>query len=99
MISSINGILNNSETVKTQAAKTGDDSFKAILTGAKKLVDQNIEAERGVKEATVGLMTGENDNIHSLLIAQEKSNILLQYTLKLRKGVVDAYNEIMKMSI
>lgn len=98
MVSAINGILNN-ETLSTQTAKTSDDGFKAILESAKNLVNQNIEAEQGVKEATVSFLTGENDDIHSLLIAQEKSSILLQYTLKLRKGVVDAYNEIMKMSI
>ena len=42
-------------------------------------------------------MLGLNDNVHDLLIAQNKANISLQYTVAIRNGVLEAYKELMAM--
>lgn len=44
-------------------------------------------------------MTGKNDNVHSLMIAQEKSSILLQFTMQVRNQLMDAYKEIMRLPV
>ena len=44
-------------------------------------------------------MSGENDNIVDLMVAQSKSNILLQYSLQVRNGLLSAYKEILNITI
>ena len=78
---------------------TGSENFTYALNAAKKLIDENVAAETDVQQKTVDFMTGKNDNIVDLMVAQEKSNILLQYTLQVRSGVMTAYKEIMNLQI
>jgi flagellar hook-basal body complex protein FliE len=42
---------------------------------------------------------GDIDNIHEVMIAQEKATVALQYTVQIRDKVLEAYNEIMRMQI
>jgi len=42
---------------------------------------------------------GRTDNIHQVLIAAEKADIALQFTIQIRNKILDAYNEIMRMQI
>jgi len=42
---------------------------------------------------------GQTDNIHQVLIAAEKADIALQFTLQIRNKILDAYNEIMRMQV
>jgi flagellar hook-basal body complex protein FliE len=50
-------------------------------------------------EMAVDFALGKIDNIHDVMIAQEKANIALQYTVQLRDAFLDAYNEIMRMQV
>lgn len=45
------------------------------------------------------LATGQVENMHEVMIAAEKANIALQFTLAIRNKVIDAYKEIMRMQI
>ena len=49
--------------------------------------------------ATESFLSGETDNIHSVMIAGNKANLALQMTIQVRNKVMDAYNEIMNMQI
>jgi flagellar hook-basal body complex protein FliE len=42
---------------------------------------------------------GRTDNIHQVMLAAEKANIALQFTLQIRNKLLDAYSEIMRMQI
>jgi len=42
---------------------------------------------------------GKTDNIQQVLIATEKADIALQFTMQIRNKILDAYNEIMRMQI
>nr|WP_302595182.1 flagellar hook-basal body complex protein FliE [uncultured Cellulosilyticum sp.] len=90
-------------TQQSAAAKkvnlSGDASFTQSLEAAKNLIDANLQAEQETNELTMDFLTGANDNIHSLLISQSKASILLQYTMQVRNGVLDAYKEIMQLSV
>jgi len=45
------------------------------------------------------LALGKTDNIPQVLIAGEKANISLQFTMQVRNKILDAYSEIMRMQI
>lgn len=42
---------------------------------------------------------GKTDNIPDVLIAGEKANVALQFTMQIRNKILDAYSEIMRMQI
>lgn len=82
-----------------QTTITGSESFTYALEAAKKLLTEQVTAEEEVSRKTIDFMTGTNDNIVDLMVSQEKSSILLQYTLQVRNGLLSAYKEIMSLSI
>ncbi len=45
------------------------------------------------------LATGEVNNLHEVMIASEKADVALQFTLNVRNKIMDAYKEIMRMQI
>ncbi|MHC1750478.1 MAG: flagellar hook-basal body complex protein FliE [Cellulosilyticaceae bacterium] len=79
--------------------KTGDQAFVDTLNAAKELLNNTKQAESVANELTYDFMTGKNENIHGLLIAQEKSSILLQYTMQVRNQVLESYREIMRIPV
>jgi flagellar hook-basal body complex protein FliE len=42
---------------------------------------------------------GRTDSIHEVMIATEKADIALQFTMQIRNKILDAYNEIMRMPV
>lgn len=98
-IQGINGLVNASDVNKRNVNITGDASFTDSLQAVKDLINANLKAEQETDELTTDFLTGANDNIHSLLISQSKASILLQYTMQVRNGVLDAYKEIMQLSV
>lgn len=102
-MSSIKGVTfdhSNSLLNVGQAPKqTGSESFTYALEAAKGLIAKSQEAENEVTQKTIDFMSGENDNIVDLMVAQSKSNILLQYSLQVRNGLLSAYKEILNITI
>ena len=99
-IQSLNGMNTNIVAESNHnTGLTGDESFKYALDAAKGLIESNVASEIEVSQKTLDFMTGANDNIVDLMVAQEKSSILLQYTLQVRNGLLSAYKEIINLSI
>lgn len=102
MIDAIQGInqsLSQIQGKKSNTTVTDDTAFTGALKQAEALLNATAEAENTTNALTYDFMTGKNDNIHDLLIAQEKSSILLQFTMQVRNQVVQAYQEIMRLSV
>ncbi len=108
MINQISGISNlystkATELLKTKAADettTGTtDLFKMFLDSAKEMVQNTDALQKDADKATLDFIVGDNDNIHEVLIAQEKALIALQFTTELTNKSIDAYKEIMRMQI
>lgn len=87
------------EEKKQAIAPTTDQLFVNSFDAAKELLQVTNEAEQVGKQLTEDFMTGKNENIHSLMIAQEKASILLQFTMQVRNQVLEAYKEIMRMPV
>jgi len=51
------------------------------------------------KASTLELLTGEADDLSGLLIDAQKAELSLQLALQIRNKVIDAYNEVMRMSV
>lgn len=102
MIELVQGIANplvNTYNKGETIQKTGDQAFVNAFNTAKELLNATKESEAVTNKLTYDFMTGKNENIHSLLIAQEKSSILLQYTMQVRNQVLESYREIMRIPV
>ncbi|OOB77536.1 MAG: hypothetical protein ATN33_00880 [Epulopiscium sp. Nele67-Bin001] len=76
-----------------------DGAFKIALDAATDLLQETNQAELVTTQLTYDFMTGQNEDIHSLMIAQEKSSILLNFTMQVRNKIMSAYDEIMQIPV
>lgn len=88
-ISSIPQIGGNSTNISST-------NFSDLLNEA---LDKVNTLQKESTAATESFLSGETDNIHSVMIAGNKANLALQMTIQVRNKVMDAYNEIMNMQI
>lgn len=99
-IQGISGIDGNLLSKNTQVSKlTGSESFQDALNAVKSLIDKNVMAEKVVSQKTTEFMTGENDNVVDLMVAASKSSILMQYSLQVRNNLMNAYKEILNITV
>ena len=96
-ISSLGNVLTGTKTEKKTTEKSGISSFDKILESAKGMIKETEDYTNAAEEAELSYMLGLNDSISDLMVAQTKANVSLQYTVAVRKALVDAYKEIMAL--
>jgi len=90
-------LLNNTPLKIDDRRLTGSDgSFKDILTDSMKSAGQTDMLDKG---SGLELLMGESDDLSGLLIDMQKAELSLQLALQIRNKVIDAYNEVMRMSV
>jgi flagellar hook-basal body complex protein FliE len=75
---------------------TSEVSFSEYLNSALMKV---TDMENHAAQLNEDFALGKTDNIPEVLIAGEKANIALQFTMSIRNKIMDAYTEIMRMQI
>lgn len=86
-----------SGTGKVSKTPNNDSAFEQIYQSAIGLLEETNRYTHEAEEAQMAYALGLNDNIHDLMIAQNKANLSLQYTVAIRNGILDAYKELMQM--
>lgn len=76
--------------------KAPEVNFSEYLNSALMKVT-NLESQSNQLKEDFAL--GKTDNISEVLIAGEKANVALQFTMQVRNKIMDAYSEIMRMQI
>jgi flagellar hook-basal body complex protein FliE len=77
-----------------QAGKPGE--FQNVLEGTiQKLESVNNDATDAVQK----FLTGENEELHTTVLAAQKAEIAFDLGLQVRNKVVSAYQEIMRMQM
>lgn len=101
-ISVLNGVasdyLNNFAQNESLVQKQ-DDSFSSVLSSAMDALDETNDLQNDAESETIRFALGESENTHDLLTAQTKALTALQYTTAVRDKMIDAYKEIMQISI
>ncbi len=93
----INGVLMPNQlqnAVNVKRIKEVD--FGKILSNAISTVDDSQKIAVRYDEQVA---TGEIDNLHDAMIAAQKAEITLSFALQIRKQVLEAYQEIMRLQI
>jgi flagellar hook-basal body complex protein FliE len=78
----------------TAAGKPGD--FRSLVEDA----IGNVERQRAeAGQAVEAFLSGENQELHSALLAAQRAELSLELFLQARNKVVQAYQEIMRMQL
>lgn len=71
-------------------------SFGDSLTNALRQVNElQLQAE----DLSRALAAGQAADLHQVMLAAEKANLALQFTLQIRNKVIEAYQEIMRIQV
>lgn len=82
------------ETVQTEEKSGG--TFLDAMMG---LWDNAVEAQAVKNEDMMNLMLGDTDSLEQMQINVTKAQIATELLVNVKNAAVDAYNEIMRMSI
>jgi len=84
----VNNINNNSDNKV---------SFESIFQSAMGLVNETNGLANKAEEEEIKFAMGTSDSIVDLMVAQQKANLSLQYTVAVKNTVLDAYKELMNL--
>lgn len=92
----VNQINLNNKINTEDSKKNSGISFSEFLNNAMNQVNDIQKESEALNEA---FALGMTDNIHQVMIASEKAEMAMQFTLQIRNKVLDAYQEIMRMPV
>ena len=96
----LNSAINNIDyisTIKnTDSTKTTGPSFDSVFESIVGMIDETNQLTNLAEEEEIKYAMGE-DNTLELMVAQNKANISLSYTVAVRDKLLEAYREIMNM--
>ena len=98
-ISAISALYKGSAEHTTPVTTPVDKGFGSILDNAMKLVEDTNTLQNQASAQEVAFALGQTDNVHDLLIAEQKANMAIQYTVAVRNQFIQGYNTIMNMQI
>ena len=98
-IASITSLYGTTPVTGQPKSVTAAEGFDSILTSAMSLLKDTNALQRAAEKEEIAFALGESDNTHDLMIAEQKANIALQYTVAIRDKVLESYNTIMNMQI
>ena len=68
--------------------------FKDMLKG---LVDQVDSLQQAANVSIEGLVTGESQNVHDVVLKMEEAGIAFDLMMKVRDKLLEAYQQVMRM--
>lgn len=90
------GSVSGTSLIKNKDNPNIIENFGQYLNNA---LEKVSDLEKDAQIITEDFAAGKTDNIHQVMVAAEKSEIALQFTMQIRNKILDAYNEIMRMQI
>ena len=105
MIEQVNGFITPMKgwdaVEKNDKKITGtENGTKSVFQSVLEDTIQNVyDTQKDVEQKQYLLATGQLEDAHSLLIAQAKAELSLEVMISLRNKAMEAYNEILKMSV
>lgn len=96
-IAGINEMLfYNTDPVKP-VSKTG--LFQSFFNAALQMVNETNESQLLSEQLYVDLATGKTDDILAVVMAQNKADAALNFTVQVTGKIIEAYREIMRIQL
>ncbi len=89
---------NSTSATKVQSNNTTQEvvPFKSIFEEA---INNVITTSNAVQENAYLLATGQSDNVHDLTIDSTQAELAVSLVVELRNRAMDAYSELMRISL
>lgn len=87
---------NSGNTINNSGTSDGFDSVYNAVSG---VLDSTNSYIQQAQQAEVDFALGNMTNTHELGVYQQQANMALQYTVAIRDKALEAYKEIMNMTI
>ena len=87
------------QTEGTPALSPGAATGPSFADTLKDSLQEVKRLESDATKQTNDLTVGKSGNIHETMLALEKSDISMRFMMKVRTKVLDAYHEIMRLSL
>ncbi len=95
-ISSAGAISDITKTSNTNKTAGGSGDFSQIF---RDLINNVNETDRVSKEDIFKIASGNADDLHNIMINSEKAELATLTLVQVRNKVLDAYNEIMRVTL
>lgn len=93
-ISSITPITLPQLPASSSSGQPGE--FQKVLTGT---INELESLNNNAADSVQKFLSGENEELHTTILATQKASLAFDLGLQVRNKVVDAYQEIMKMQM
>lgn len=81
----------------TTSSDSNNSTFDSLFQSAVNMVNKTNDYSNAAEKEETDYALGLTDNYNDLMVAQQKANMSLQYTVAVRNHVLDAYKEIMNL--
>lgn len=88
-----------SEVNKIPQQNTPIEAQKSFSNTLKEAINKVNDFQVQSDTFTTKLIQGENVELHDVMIAAQKASITLNATVEVRNKVIEAYQEIMRMTV
>jgi flagellar hook-basal body complex protein FliE len=92
------GTLSPAGDVAAPAAAPGGSPFGAFGDGLSKLL-ASVDSSAGEANTAVSGMIDGSGDVHTAMIALQRAEMNLQLTVQIRNKLVQAYQDVMRMTI
>ncbi|MCI5884125.1 MAG: flagellar hook-basal body complex protein FliE [Clostridiales bacterium] len=84
----------------TKVAQEGEENqFDTLLSSAMNMIGETNQLSNEAEAEEIRYATGQSDNMHDLMVAQQKANVSLQYTVAVKNTALEAYRSLMNMQM
>ncbi|RII29990.1 MAG: flagellar hook-basal body complex protein FliE [Geobacter sp.] len=84
-----------SEKTDAKASSPAEGAGKFFSELISKVNDMQTQSENSIQ----ALASGENKNLHEVMISMEKASISFQFMSSVRNKALEAYQEVMRMQV
>ncbi len=95
IVDSLNPNALNNKAVKETKTSSFDEALKAALN----VFNETNTMQKTADIAQQDFITGKNDNMITVLMAEQKALTSLDLTVQLTSKIVESYREIMRMQL
>jgi len=84
------------DSLTPTGATDSSNAFSSILTNT---ISSLQSVQNSADSAVQQFLTGENDDLHTTVLATQRAEMAFELGLQVRNKVVSAYQEVMKMQL
>jgi flagellar hook-basal body complex protein FliE len=97
--STINNVLDQSVNDKSSILDTNNDSSTSFIDTLKAKLNDVNDSQVAAEDKTAAFVSGDDTNIHDVMIATEEAKMSLELAIQVRNKLVDAYQELNRMQL